>query len=78
MKNIELIFKNGEVDMYVTKSTNDLKLPSLEFKCEEDAELAIAIAKAIKARKGHDYLIELHNAVKYVFRTLNLQDSGWT
>lgn len=76
-KNIELKFKNGEVDMYITKSTDDLKLSSLGFKREEDAELAIAIAKAIKAREGRDYWIELHDAVKYVFRTLNLQDSGW-
>ena len=41
------------------------------------AQEAIAIAKAIKAREGRDYWIELHDAVKYVFRTLNLQDSGW-
>lgn len=76
-KNIELKFKNGEVDMYITKSTDDLKLPSLGFKREEDAELAIAIAKAIKVREDRDYWIELHDAVKYVFRTLNLQNSGW-
>ena len=78
MKNIELKFKNGEVDMYITKSTDDLKLPSLGFKREEDAELAVAIAKAINAREGRNCWTEMHDAVKYVFRTLNLQDSGWT
>ena len=76
-KNIELQSKDGQADMYITKSTDDLKLPSMGFKREEDAELAIAIAKAIRAREGRDYWMEMHDAVKYVFRALNLQDSGW-
>ena len=76
-------FTNGFVDhskpkvqKYVTESTDDLKLPSMVFDREKDAELAVAIAKA-KQSRGIDYWSSLHNDVIYTFRVLGLTDSGW-
>ena len=71
-------FTDGFVDKskpkvlkYITESTDDLKIPSMMFDREEDAELAVAIAKVLKSR-DIDYWCELHNDLMYTFRLLNL------
>ena len=37
-KNIQIGYEQGKVKWYVTKATEDLKIPSLGFSTEEDAE----------------------------------------
>ena len=76
-------FTDGFVDhnkpkvlKYVTCTTDDLKMPSMLFDKEEDAELVVAIARAKQAR-GIDYYGDLLNDVRYTFRTLGLTDNGW-
>ena len=78
--NIKATYKNGDVEYYVTTSTQELHLPSLAFKREEDAELAVAIAKAFEAR-GMTYGEigkHLRDDLKYVFRVLGFVDSPWS
>lgn len=74
--NIEVKYKNGEVDLYITKSSDDLSIPMLGFKKEEDAELAVAIAKALDVR-GENCYANFQHLIKYTFRLLGLKDSGW-
>lgn len=74
--NIRVEYKNGKPKLFVLQSTEELRLPSLGFTKEVDAELAIAIAKAMNDR-GKVYQRDLANIVKYTFRLLNLNDSEW-
>lgn len=74
--NIRTEFGKDGKPTFILVSTPELKLPSLGFSRIEDAELAVAIAKAMQVR-GIDYWSELHHVIKPVFRVLNLSDSGW-
>ena len=77
-ENIHCEVENGIIKSYITKSTDCLPMQSLGFKREEDAELAVAIAKAMKARGKNAFDYDLCHLVKYTFRLLGLTDSGWT
>jgi len=74
--NIRTEFGKDGKPLFILVSTADLKLPSFGFSRIEDAELAVAIAKAMQVR-GIDYWSELHHVIKPVFRVLNLSNSGW-
>lgn len=72
--NIEVRYNKNP--KFVLKSSENLYLPSLGFNREEDAELAISIAKAMNVRNKR--LAELPSIIKYVFRLLDFADSPWT
>ena len=74
-KNDQVGYEKGKVKYYLTKSTDDLKIPSLGFDTQEEAELAVAVAKTLKAY-GKD-INNLHNDMVYVLRTLGIRN-GWT
>ena len=74
-KNVQVGYEKGKVKYYLTKSTDDLKIPSLGFDTQEEAELAVAVAKALKAH-GKD-ITNLHRDMIYVFRVLGVK-SEWT
>ena len=74
-RNIKIEYKNGIANSYITQSTEDLHLPSLGFAKEEEAELAVAIAKTLKAHNKS--IINLDNTMVYVFRVLGIQND-WT
>ena len=74
-KNVQVGYEKGKVKSYLTKSTDDLKIPSLGFDTQEEAELAVAVAKTLKAY-GKD-INNLHNDMVYVLRTLGIRN-GWT
>jgi hypothetical protein len=74
-KNIQVGYEKGKVKYYLTKSTEDLKIPSLGFDTEEEAELAVAVAKALKAY-GKD-ISNLSKEMIYVLRVLGIKN-GWT
>ena len=74
-KNIRIEYKNGIADHYITQSTENLHLPSLGFSTEEDAELAVAVAKTLKAHNKN--IIDLDNTMIYVFRILGVKND-WT
>ena len=74
-ENIQIGYEKGEIKYFLTKSTEGLKIPSLGFDTQEDAELAVAAAKALKAHGKT--LTNLDKDVKYVFRSLGI-DNGWT
>lgn len=74
-KNIRIEYKNGIANRYITQSTEDLHLPSLGFSKEEDAELAVAVAKTLKAHNKN--IIDLDNTMIYVFRILGIKND-WT
>ena len=74
-KNIEVEYKNGIVNHYITQSTEDLCLPSLGFTTEEEAELAIAIAKTLKVYNKD--ITNLGNIMPYVLRVLGIRND-WT
>lgn len=74
-KNVQIGYENGEPKCFITKATEDLKLPSLGFDTGEEAELAVAVAKTLKA-----YGKDTNNLCKdmiYVLRTLGIRN-GWT
>ena len=74
-KNIKTTFKDGKVEYYMTQSSDDLRMPSLGFITEEEAELAVAIAKTLKVYgKKH---FNLGREIIYVLRVLGIQN-GWT
>ena len=78
MNNIEIEYQNGQPKFYVTKSTPELKLPSLGFKTQEEAEFAVAIAKLLKAYNIDYYTnTELIRDIQYVFRVLGLVECEW-
>jgi hypothetical protein len=60
---------------FITESSDDLKMPSFMFHNQEDAELAVAMAKSMQLR-GLD-VWNMHHEIKYVFRMLGLKGSGW-
>ena len=77
-KNIEIKFKNGEPDLYIANySSEKLKVGSFSFafKTEEEAELAIAIAKTLKVYKKEEP--NMCSVIRYVWRTLGLFETDW-
>ena len=74
-KNIKVEYKDGIANSYITQSTEDLRLPSLGFTTEEDAELAIAVAKTLKVHNKS--IINLDDTLIYVFRVLGIKNE-WT
>lgn len=74
-KNVQVGYEKGKVKYYLTKSTDDLKIPSLGFDTQEEAELAVAVAKTLKAY-GKD-ISNLSKDMVYVLRTLGIRN-GWT
>ena len=74
-KNIKIEYKNGVAVHYVTQKTEGLHIPSLVFDTEEEAELAIAVAKTLKVYNKD--VINLANIMPYVFRILGIRN-GWT
>lgn len=74
-KNVQVGYEKGKVKYYLTKSTDDLKIPSLGFDTQEEAELAVAVAKTLKVY-GKD-INNLHKDMVYVLRTLGIRN-GWT
>lgn len=76
--NIRIEYSDGKPVYYVTKSTEDLKMPSLGFKKEEDAELAVAIAKVLKSYGIQTNTnSELTRDIQYTFRVLGVVESEW-
>lgn len=73
--NIEIKYKDGRPLWYLTKSTPELRMPSMGFKKEEEAELAVAIAKVLNSYGITDS--ELTRDVQYTFRVLGLVESEW-
>lgn len=74
-KNVQVGYEKGKVKYYLTKSTDDLKMPSLGFDTQEEAELAVAVAKTLKAY-GKD-ISNLSKDMVYVLRTFGIRN-GWT
>ena len=74
-KNIKIEYKNGVANQYVTQKTEDLYIPSLGFDTEEEAELAIAVAKTLKFYNKD--IVNLGNIMPYVLRILGIRN-GWT
>ena len=74
-KNIRIEYKNGIANRYITQSTEDLHLPSLSFSTEEEAELAVVIAKTLKTHNKN--IINLDNTMIYIFRILGIKND-WT
>ena len=76
--NIRIEYEDGKPKYYVTKSTEDLKMPSLGFNKEEEAELAVAIAKVLKSYGiKTNTNSELTRDIQYTFRALGLVESEW-
>lgn len=75
MKNIKIEYKNGVVNHYIIQKTEDLNVPSLGFDTEEEAELAIAVAKTLKVYNKD--IINLDNIMSYVLKVLGIRNS-WT
>ena len=74
-KNVQIGYEKGKVKYYLTKATEDLKIPSLGFDTQEEAELAVAVAKTLKAY-GKD-ISNLSKEMIYVLRVLGIKN-GWT
>lgn len=74
-KNIKIEYKNGVANHYITQSTEDLNIPSLGFDTEEEAELAIAVAKTLKVYNKD--IINLNNIMSYVLKVLGIRNA-WT
>ena len=74
-KNVQIGYEKGKVKYYLTKSTEDLKIPSLGFDTEEEAELAVAVEKTLKAY-GKD-ISNLSKEMIYALRVLGIKN-GWT
>lgn len=75
MKNIKIEYKNGVANHYITQSTEDLNIPSISFDTEEEAELAIAVAKTLKVYNKD--ITNLGNIMSYVLKVLGIRNS-WT
>ena len=75
-KNIKLSRDCGDEILYVTSSSDDLKMPSLCFNSEEEAEFAVALAKLLKAQGKEIY--NMSNMLPYVFRVIGLLDNPWS
>ena len=75
VKNIKIEYKNGVANQYITQKTEDLHIPSLGFDTEEEAELAIAVAKTLKVYNKD--IINLNNIMSYVLKVLGIRNA-WT
>ena len=73
-KNIEIKYKNG-VAYYITQRTDNLPIPSLGFTTEEEAELAISVAKSLKVYNKD--ITNLGNIMSYVLRVIGIRND-WT
>lgn len=71
-ENIQIGYENGKFKFFCTKATEGLKIPSLGFDTQEDAELAVAVAKVLKAH-GKD-ITNLSKDMIYVFRVLGVKN----
>ena len=71
-ENIQIGYEKGQFKFFLTKSTEGLKIPSLGFDVAEDAELAVAVAKALKTH-GKD-ITNLGRDIKFVFRVLGIEN----
>lgn len=74
-KNIKIEYKNGVANQYVTQKNEELYIPSLVFDTEEEAELAIAVAKTLKVYNKD--VVNIGNIMPYVLRILGIRN-GWT
>ena len=74
-KNIRIEYKSGGANCYITQRTDDLLIPSLVFTTEEEAELAIAVAKTLKVYNKE--INDLGVTMQYVLRVLGIKN-GWT
>lgn len=74
--NIKTYYVDGHIKYYVTESTNDLKLPSCQFDTFEDANLFVAMVRAMNKRGNKNNADYLSN-IKYIFRILGFNDSPW-
>jgi hypothetical protein len=75
-KNIKLTRDCGGEILYMTSSSDDLKMPSLGFNTEEEAEFAVALARLLKANGKEIY--NLGSMIPYVFRVIGLLDNPWS
>lgn len=75
-KNIEIKYENGKPILYVTKATEDLYMPSLGFSTQEEAELAIAVVKTLKAYNMSSYF-NIADIIHYVLRVIGIKNE-WT
>ena len=75
MKNIKIEYKNGIANQYIIQKTKDLNIPSLCFDTEEEAELAITVAKTLKVYNKD--ITNLSNIMLYVLRVLGVRNC-WT
>lgn len=74
-KNVQIAYENGKIKYYLTKATEDLKIPSLGFDTEEEAELAVAVAKTLKAYDKDTR--PLTSIMPFVLRVIGVKN-GWT
>ena len=74
-KNIRIEYKSGGANCYITQKTDDLLIPSLGFTTKEEAELAIAVAKTLKAYNKE--ITNLGVTMQYVLRVLGIRNA-WT
>ena len=74
-KNIEIEYENGRARRFITRSTDELKIPSLGFDTESEAELAIAVSKTLNAYGKNN--LNLGNIMPYVLRVLDIRND-WT
>ena len=74
-KNIGVQYEGTPLKVFVTQSSEDLTIPPLGFKKEEEAELAVAVAKVLKAHGKN--IFNLANLMPYVFRVIGVSNA-WT
>jgi len=76
-KNIKIEYKNGRADSFLLESDDELKLHSMLFKNEEEAEFAVALARLLKAHGHEEYSNETMKAIPYIFRMIGIKNA-WT
>lgn len=77
-KNIKIEYKNGQADSFLLESDDELKLHSMLFKKEEEAEFAVALARLLKAHWHEEYSNETTmKAIPYIFRMIGIKNA-WT
>lgn len=69
--------KRGVESEFITEPTDDLKLPRLVFKKQEEAELVVAMARLLQAYEVEDLNYEIIKSVPFIFRLLNIKND-WT
>jgi hypothetical protein len=75
-KNIKTQYKNGRADSFLLESDDNLRLHSMLFNKEEEAEFAVALARLLKAHGHEDYSNETMKAIPYIFRMIGIE-SAW-